>query len=251
MQLIYCDESCHLEKDNINVMVLGAMSCGYENKKKVIEDIRNIKIKHNLSKYFEIKWTKVSESKVEFYLELVDYFINSEFLNFRGVVVKNKKGLNHIKYESCHDEWYYKMYYTLLNFLLPKPNYFSYNKKYKVFLDVKDTISGYRVKDLHDYLCHKIDDCNKKILIDIQQIRSSDSEILQISDLFIGAIGYWYRDEKYNEFSSQEKMNPAKKKLIETITKTYNLKLDTNSPYLNYKFNLFCWDPFWNESRGV
>lgn len=34
MRLIYCDESCHLERDDINVMVLGATSCDYENKKK-------------------------------------------------------------------------------------------------------------------------------------------------------------------------------------------------------------------------
>jgi hypothetical protein len=72
-----------------------------------------------------------------------------------------------------------------------------------------------------------------------------------MSDLFIGAIGYWYRNQKYNEFSNQEKINPAKKELVDKIIKTYDLKLDNHSPYSNYKFNLFCWDPYWNENRGV
>jgi len=83
---IYCDESCHLEKDKSNIMVLGAMSCLIENKKEIFNDIRSIKEIHGLSKSFEIKWTKVSESKIEFYKDLVDYFFRNEKLSFRGLI---------------------------------------------------------------------------------------------------------------------------------------------------------------------
>ena len=63
---IYCDESCHLEHDNSPVMVLGAISCPKDKKSEMFNDIRRIKERVGLSTYFEIKWTKVSISKIDF-----------------------------------------------------------------------------------------------------------------------------------------------------------------------------------------
>ena len=63
---IYCDESCHLEKGNSNIMVLGAMSCPKNIRRDIYEDIRRIKVKHGLDRRFEIKWTKVLRSKKNF-----------------------------------------------------------------------------------------------------------------------------------------------------------------------------------------
>ena len=65
---VYCDESCHLEKDTSPIMILGAMYCQEERKKQIYDEIRAIKIKHNISSFFEIKWTKVSESRLIFIL---------------------------------------------------------------------------------------------------------------------------------------------------------------------------------------
>ena len=92
---VYCDESCHLEKDSSPVMILGAMYCPEESKKQIYEEIRSIKTKHNISTFFEIKWTKVSESKIEFYLELLDYFWENSDLHYRGLVATGKDKLNH------------------------------------------------------------------------------------------------------------------------------------------------------------
>ena len=55
MKYIYCDESCHLEHDGSNVMVLGGISCPKEKVHEVYDDIRNIKLKHGLSSWLEIK----------------------------------------------------------------------------------------------------------------------------------------------------------------------------------------------------
>jgi len=75
---IYCDESCHLEHDRQEVMVLGAVWCPLQDTRKIAEDVRQIKKQHGLSSRFEVKWTKVSPAKVDFYLDLVDYFFRSE-----------------------------------------------------------------------------------------------------------------------------------------------------------------------------
>ena len=109
---IYCDESCHLQNDHINVMTLGAAYCKESDKKEIVNEIRKIKIKHNLSPYFEIKWTKISPSQIEFYKELVYYFFSKDKLFFRGVVATGKDKLDHKVYnDGDYNKWYYNKLY--------------------------------------------------------------------------------------------------------------------------------------------
>jgi hypothetical protein len=73
---IYCDESCHLEHDSSNAMVIGAISCDKDIASEINKRIKSIKQKHHVYKYAEIKWVKVSKSKIEMYKELIDLFLN-------------------------------------------------------------------------------------------------------------------------------------------------------------------------------
>jgi hypothetical protein len=73
MYNIYCDESCHLENSNQKVMTLGAIWCPIEKVKEISVRLREIKQHHNLKPNFEVKWTKVSPAKVQFYLDSVDH----------------------------------------------------------------------------------------------------------------------------------------------------------------------------------
>jgi hypothetical protein len=45
---IYCDESCHLENDNIPPMVLGAIWCPTFKKKEITKRLIEIKSKYGL-----------------------------------------------------------------------------------------------------------------------------------------------------------------------------------------------------------
>ena len=165
---IYCDESCHLPNDDSDVMVLGAVMCPTNLKRKAFEDIRNIKAHHGLSSWHEIKWTKVSGSKINFYLELVNYFFSNDFLSFRGVVATNKSKLDHMRYnQGSYDLWYYKMYFYLLSPLIDPLH------DYRIFIDIKDTKGGPKVKKLHEVLCNSLNaaieliyDVYKKELMD-------------------------------------------------------------------------------------
>ena len=140
---VFCDESCHLQNDNSPVMVLGAMYCPKEKKRQIYSDIRAIKQKHGLSSYFEIKWTKVSESKVEFYLELLEYFWENADLNYRGLVAKGKHQLDHQRFNNGdYDLWYYKMYFRMLDPIVHQDN------EYHILVDIKDTRGGGRVRKL-------------------------------------------------------------------------------------------------------
>ncbi len=120
---VFCDESCHLQNDNSPVMVLGAMYCPKEKKRKIYSDIRAIKQKYGLNSRFEIKWTKVSESKVEFYLELLEYFWKNADLNYRGLVAEGKQQLDHQRFNNGdYDLWYYKMYFRMLDPIVHQDN---------------------------------------------------------------------------------------------------------------------------------
>ena len=224
---IYCDESCHIENDHQKVMVLGAVSCQKEKRNEIFKRIREIKEEHNLAKGFEAKWTKVSESKINFYLDLINYFFDNNDLSFRGLIAY-KNNLNHGKYSQTHNEWYYKMYFEMLKTIL------SPSDKYQVYIDIKDTIGGQKVKKLHEVLCNNMFDFNKKIIKHIQIIRSDEVEVMQLTDLLIGALGYFHR---------QKEGNKGKKIIIEKIKERSNYSLLRNTLYKEQKFNLFIWNP--------
>lgn len=228
---IYCDESCHLENDNSDVMVLGAIACPTELKSQIYQDIRKIKVDYNLSSWNEIKWSKVSMSKLEFYLSLIDYFFKNESLQFRGIVATGKKQLNHKLYGNTYDKWYYIMYYYLLNpMILPE-------EKYKIFIDIKDTNGGKKIEKLHDVLSNSHYDFSKNVIRDIKQIHSNESELIQLCDLIIGALSYYHRG--LHNFGT----NKAKKEIINKIKTNIGRDLDSKTPLTENKFNLFIWEP--------
>ena len=115
---VFCDESCHLLNDHQEVMVIGATWCPDSITKKIGRDIRAIKVKHGLSQDFEIKWTKVSNSKIDFYLDIVDYFFSNQALRFRAVVVPHKSRLDHDRFNQDHNTFYYKICFICLKILL-------------------------------------------------------------------------------------------------------------------------------------
>ena len=226
---IYCDESCHLENDNSNVMVLGAIMCPDEIKREIFQKIRKIKQKHKLKKFFEIKWTKVSSSKKDFYLDLINYFFDEKALGFRAVII-DKAFLNHDKFFQTHDEFYYKMYYYLLKAM------FDSTHNYNIYLDIKDT-KGYEktqeLKKICNYLS-KERDFTKKIIEKIQEVRSNEIELIQIADLLIGAVAYINRGLT---------TNPAKLEIIEKIKLKSGYPLTQSTFLRESKFNLFKWKP--------
>lgn len=191
---IYCDESCHIENDHKKYMFLGSTSVAYNQVRFHTEKINEIKKKHSF--YGEIKWSKVSKSKLRFYLELVEYFFATD-LQFRCVGVEKAK-INNEAFQQSYDDFYYKMYYYLLNHNINS----LYN--YNVYLDIKDTLSAYKVNKLKEVLNTKFG-----VFRNVQNIRSHESIIMQITDFMMGAISYLHNDEK--------KINIAKVQIIDKM----------------------------------
>jgi len=224
---VYCDESCHLENDGQKAMVLGAVWCPKENRLEISKRIREIKEKHNLHRNFEIKWTKVSPAKLAFYLDIIDYFFDDDDLHFRGLIVPDKSILNHTAYDQNHDDWYYKMYFTMLKTI------FDPDSRYKVYIDIKDTLGHEKVAKLQDILCSNAYDFSRKMIADIKRVHSHEVEHLQITDLLIGALSYLHRDLSGNT---------AKEALIARIRNRSGYKLTLNTMMRELKFNILIWN---------
>jgi hypothetical protein len=228
---IYCDESCHLENDKAKAMLLGAISCPEQEKSRIYSEIRAIKKKHGLSTWSEIKWTGVSPSKLPFYMEIIDYFICESALSFRAVVAKDKSNLNHEKYnQGSHNLWYYKAYFYLLDAMI------GYSEEYKIFIDIKDTCGGAKVRKLQEVLCNNKYDFKHEVIKSIEQIRSHESEILQLTDLIMGAIGFYHNDHYNNPDSSA-----AKKALVNKLFEKYKNSIVGGTYRGTSKMDIFLW----------
>lgn len=213
---IYCDESCHIEHDHKDYMLLGCVSSAYNQVKGHSERIKDIKKKHNY--YGEIKWSKVSNSQLKFYKELLDYFFSTD-LCFRALVIK-KDQIDNDSHGQNYDEFYYKMYYQLLNHQI------SSQYAYNVYLDIKDDLSARKVRKLEEVLNTKYG-----VFRHIQNIRSHESILLQLADFIMGAISY--------KLNNADKKVIAKVQLIEKIKQHSRQDLSVSSEYRDNKLNLF------------
>src|SRR5690606_41461744 len=92
---IYCDESCHLENDGMKAMVLGPLWCPAERQKSLSRKVKALKAQYGLPPGFEIKWVKVLQGKLPFYLALIDLFFDEPLLRFHGLLVPDNQLLVH------------------------------------------------------------------------------------------------------------------------------------------------------------
>ena len=211
----YCDESCHLENDGMPYMLISYVTSAYNQLKQHHDFIRSLREKHNF--WNEIKWSSVSKSKYGFYADLIDYFFTTD-LQFRAVVVEKTK----IKLEGNpfeYDEFYYKMFYQLIYHKL------NMEHQYNVYLDIKDTLSAGKVRKLKEVL-----NLNYGSIRNLQNIRSHESQLMQLTDLLMGAISYKLRG--LNKVI-------AKNRLIEKIEQHTSLPLTRSTAKSHSKFNLF------------
>lgn len=218
----YCDESCHLLNDRNNIMVLGGIWCPKNKVREINDRIRKIKKKYQIT--HEMKWVKVSASKKDAYVDLVDYFFDTDELHFRVLIVDNKEAIDHEAFQQTHDDWYYKMYFHMIKTIL------NPGDQYNIYLDVKDTRSKTKIKKLREVLSNSKYDFSYRMITNMQVIRSHEVEIMQVVDVLIGAMAYISRG-----LSSVE----AKNDIISLIKKRSGYQLTKNSLYRESKFNIF------------
>lgn len=234
---VYCDESCHLLGDRSPIMVLGAVWCLRDRVPEISQRLRELKIEHGLARPadyragqhpFELKWQKVSPARLPYYLRVVDYFFDDDDLHFRGVVITEKDRLRHTDFRQDHDTWYYKMCFTLLEPIIDP------QQRYHIYLDIKDTRSEQKRRKLEEVLRNSRRDFTGRIVERVQQIRSHESELMQLADLLIGAICYHNRGLA---------TSAAKGEVVRRIQQRSSKSLRETTWLREPKINLLRWAP--------
>lgn len=224
---IYCDESCHLEHDNIKTMVIGGVWCEDIYRVQFFEGLRALKVKHGFKPYWELKWNAVSEAKFSYYADVVRYFFNQSELNFRTLVVPDKSLLQHNLFNQTHDQFYYKMYFDMLKHILHP------GCSYQIYMDIKDTLGQKKIEKLKNFLCNVQNyDFDSEKVKKIQLVRSHEVELVQLADFLIGAVGYANRGLN---------TSVAKVRIIDLIRKLSGYSLTKSTLTREDKMNVFIW----------
>lgn len=222
---IYCDESTHLPNDGQPFMVLGAIVCPTALSRDVTVRLREIRAKHQIQPSFELKWTKVSPAKLEFYLDVIDYFFDNDDLNFRAVVAP-KQGLDHERFGQTHDDWYYKMMFYLIRNVIPAQD------EAFIYFDKKDTNGQEKIDRLRSVIANTEYDFSRSNIRRLQIVESHHVGLLQLADLLIGAVNYVNRGNTTSE---------AKLRLIERIRERSGVNLTRTTLLSEMKTNIFRW----------
>lgn len=206
-------------------MVLGAIVCPANRAREIAVRLREIRAKHQIRPDVEIKWTKVSPSKIDFYLDVIDYFFDDDDLSFRAVVAP-KAGLDHERFAQTHDDWYYKMMFYLVRNVLPAQD------EAFIYLDKKDTNGQEKIERLRNVIANAEYDFGRSKIRRLQIVESNQVGPLQLADLLIGAVNYANRGDS---------SSVAKLRLIERIRGRSGVSLTHTTLLSETKMNIFRW----------
>lgn len=176
--VVYCDESRHDGSAKNPFMAIGGLWLPRDLKPGLTRELRALL--HSVGLNAEVKWSKVSPSRLEAYKRVVDFFFEHEDLEFRVIVVDQAK----VDIERFHggdrELGFYKFYYEMLVKWLEPGN------EYLILLDFKKNKGADRYSTLRTYLQRKLS--GQAWITDLTVIDSGESPLAQLSDLLTGAV---------------------------------------------------------------
>lgn len=225
---IFCDESRQdllarqqsINKNNCYCCI-GGLMIPLEARNRIKSEIQGLQKKYNT--YGELKWGTVSRNKINFYLDLIDYFFEEPELSFRTIVIDARKINNTIYNDSDQELGYYKFYYQML------VHWLNPNATYRIYTDQKTNRDKQRLKELklilnRSYYC-------KSPVQSIQAIDSNQSLVLQMENILMGGVGY-----KYNW--NHTGISSSKNLLVQKIESHLNHEI-CHTDKSEAKFNVF------------
>lgn len=177
---VYCDEA-HPDlftsaKPQAQYLMIGSLWLPAALREEVKGKIKALRQEHNA--WGEIKWTKVSPSKLAFYIELVEMFIGyGDKMRFRCIAVDQSQ-INMDLHQGDHELGFYKFYYQVLHHWILDFN------SYRIFCDLKSNREPARFPELRKVLD------NANLSADVQCVQALPSKqvtLIQLTDLFLGA----------------------------------------------------------------
>jgi hypothetical protein len=209
---IDCDESRHTSDPSDRYMVIGAVESPRSKKRQIVKDIHMLRRKHCTQG--EFGWKRLSPNKRDFYFAILDYFVNSDVLAFRCIVVDKHNF-------TIDDEelGFYKLYYQMLF------HWLVYYNEYYIYLDHKTNAQQDRLYALRKCLLRA------HVIKALEPANSKELEIMQLTDLLIGAVGYAWNLRNESQVKSD---------FCNTLATRLGLsRLDVSTWKSERKFNVF------------
>lgn len=220
---VYCDETGHLAYDHAPDMILGALLVPRDRVRPLTVALRARLAELGWPAKRELKWTKVSPAGLKFYEAALDFFLNEPDLRFRALIApkhppppkllappsgaaepesvdweKYNKVLEDsapaaVDYMHRHDAWYYDHYFDLLRETLIPP------ARHAIFVDVKDTRGGTRIRELENRLADAHYDWTRSGIVEgVSQIASHDVLLDQLVDILLGCVAWIHSHPRRN-----------------------------------------------------
>lgn len=177
---VYCDETLPdlftSGKPQGRYLMIGSLWLPADMREDVKARIGDLRRRHDV--HGEMKWRKVSPSKVAFYTDLVDLFMSFGLdLRFRCIAV-DREAMNLELHNGDAELGFYKFYYQVLHHWILDRN------EYTVFCDLKRNRDRTRLHTLRRVL----NNANRTSIIrDVQSLPSSEVVLLQLCDVLLGA----------------------------------------------------------------
>lgn len=225
---IFCDESCYLQFDDSDIMCIGAIIVPDADRDTYKFEIKRIKRKFGI--LHELKWNTVSRTHLAMYDEILRLFFKSSMV-FRSILVKNK---SNIQAHSLEHYEYNRFYYSVIEQLIQFSIQYNSDSanSYRIFLDLKDNNGKFKLASIHNVLTSMIGSNDK--IQSLQNIRSHESQLIQLTDIIIGAITYKARGLNGSE---------AKSHIVNLIEDLSGYHLDEGTDPGDGKFAIYDFQP--------
>jgi hypothetical protein len=224
---VYCDENwpdlLSTKKPQANYMVIGSLWLRRDDREEFKKAIHELRDKHKVGG--EFKWNKVSASRLDFYKDLITWFIDQgDNLRFRCIAVEQQK-INLLKYhENDQELGFYKFYYQMLHHWIDDFN------EYSIFCDFKTS----KRRDRLPVLASCLSKANLSSTIkNVQATRSRESVLMQLVDVLTGAASARLNNNLNPKSAKDEVVNHIESLLGRDIKHTLKNKK---------KFNVFVID---------
>lgn len=202
------------------ILMIGSLCLPSSCRNQIKKDIRALREKHNT--WGEIKWSKVSPSRLPFYLELIDMFFSYNLdLRFRCIAVDHAQ-INMTLLDNDSELGFYKFYYQLLHHWI-----FDFNE-YRIFCDIKTNRDPEQLTVLKR--CLQYANLSSTIK-DIQSLPSRQVVLIQLCDLLLGAAS--------SRMNNTLKNGSAKSELVRHLEKSFGVGALAPTPKGTEKFNIF------------
>lgn len=178
---VYCDEAhpdlFTSEKPRGQFLMIGSLWLPADLRDEIKQKVLDLRQHHQA--WGEIKWSKVSPNRQDFYLDLIDLFFSyGGNLRFRCIAV-DRREVDLSLHENDGELGFYKFYYQLLHHWILDFN------EYRIFCDAKSNRDPKRLPIL--LRCLTRANLSSEIQ-SIQSLPSREVVLIQLTDLLLGAV---------------------------------------------------------------